>query len=87
MGISTLQLEHLIDGKKPEARTVFAMFAVHFKTRVEECSRVVCTQSCVDPCLFQARCLLLIDVLNERLSVRMYDKIVCPPGSMILEPP
>ena len=41
MGISTLQLEHLIDGKKPEARAVFAMFAFHFFAKLRLVSRML----------------------------------------------
>ena len=39
MGTSTLQLEHLIDGKKPEARAVFAMFAFHVFPTLRPASR------------------------------------------------
>ena len=39
IGISTLHIEHLIVGKKLDARVVDAMFAFHFPSRshVEEC--------------------------------------------------
>ena len=43
IGIAILQLEHLIVGRKLEARIVDAMFASHLlptKTRFEECSLV-----------------------------------------------
>ena len=39
MGISTLQFEHLIDGKKPEARSVFVMFVFHFFAKLRLVSR------------------------------------------------
>lgn len=44
MGISTLQLEHLMVGKKLDARVVDAMFAFHLfsnKCRATECSFLV----------------------------------------------
>ena len=39
IGISTLHIEHLIVGKKLDARVVDAMFAFHFPSRshVKEC--------------------------------------------------
>ena len=65
-----MQFEHLIDGKKPDALAVFAMFASSLsqtKTRVEECFRVVGTQTCVDPSEISRTptSLLSLDVMNE----------------------
>ena len=73
MGISTLQFEHLIDGKKPEARAVSAMFAFHFFAKLRLVSRNACCLytimrgSVFVPQEGHTR-LLCIVVLNEKLS-------------------
>ena len=68
MRISLLQFEHLIDGKKPEARVGFAMFAPsclsHTRNGVKECYRVVGAQTC-RVCLYD----------GNRFALGRYDEV------------
>ena len=77
MGISTLQFEHLIDGKKLEARAVSAMFAFHFFAKLRLVSRnalvlFVHNHAWIRVCTTRRPTrLLCVVVLNEKLSICM----------------